>query len=217
MSDRLIHHNENTYYIISVVISILIYISLIFSLIGILYILAGALISFIVHGIMLGTIRSNGIKITQLPFGSIYNKVEVLCNKMGIKKVPDIFVIQSGGMLNAFATRLLGRNFVVLYSDVFDLIESNAEEELTSIIAHELAHIKRRHVSKHLLILPAMWVPFLGNAYSRACEYTCDRIAACYTGNPEAAMNGLTLLAIGKVLYKKVNRSDVLHEVSIND
>ncbi|WP_047151117.1 M48 family metallopeptidase [Aneurinibacillus tyrosinisolvens] len=212
MQNQLVHQNEKSYFAISVVISVIIYLFLIISIVGIFYIILGALFSIFFHGIMMGHIRNNGVKITKQQFGIIYNRVESLSRQMGIREVPDIFVVQSDGMLNAFATRLLGRNFIVLYSEIFDLIESNAEEELTFVIAHELAHIQRRHITKHWLILPAMWIPFLGNAYSRACEYTCDRFAAYYTGNPEAAMNGLTLLAIGKVLYKKVHRAEYLQQ-----
>jgi len=131
-----------------------------------------------------------------------------------MKVVPDIYVIESAGALNAFATRFFGRNMVVLYSDFFDLINSTDNEELSFIIAHELAHIKRKHFTKQMLILPAMWIPFLSEAYSRECEYTCDRIAANYINNSEAAMNGLTMLAIGKSLFKKVNRNEYLMQSS---
>ncbi|BAU29773.1 Zn-dependent protease with chaperone function [Aneurinibacillus soli] len=210
MQGNLVHPNEKTYFTISLVVSILIYLSLILSIIGILYIILGFIITTLFHGIMMGSIRSNGVKITKQQFASVHEKTEELCSKMGISAIPDIFVIQEGGVLNAFATRLLGRNFIVLYSDIFELIETGEEAELEFVLAHELAHIKQRHITKNMLILPAMWIPFLGNAYSRACEYTCDRMAAYYTGNVDAAMNGLTILAIGKSLYHKVNRLEYI-------
>ncbi|MGC5326032.1 M48 family metallopeptidase [Brevibacillus sp. SYSU BS000544] len=208
--NRLIHENEKTYFTIAVIVSVIIYLSLIISLVGIFYIIIGVLITFFLHGLMIGSIRSNGVKLTEMQFPIIHKKVVDLCRQLDIREIPDVFIIQSNGILNAFATRFFGRNFVVLYSDIVELIEAEGEEELTFVIAHELAHIKRKHVSKQLLILPALWVPFLGNAYSRACEYTCDRMAAVYTGNPEAAMNGLSILAIGKILYKRMNRADYL-------
>ncbi|HEX2998926.1 MAG TPA: M48 family metalloprotease, partial [Armatimonadota bacterium] len=45
--------------------------------------------------------------------------------------------------------------------------------------------------------------PFLGSAYSRACEYTCDSIGAHLV--PRGAVDGLLVLAAGKRLYDKVN------------
>nr|WP_269719705.1 MULTISPECIES: M48 family metalloprotease [Bacillus] len=69
---------------------------------------------------------------------------------------------------------------VVIYSEIFDMIETDREEEMMFVLAYEFAHIKRRHVMKHKFILPAMWIPFIGEAYLRACEYTCDRYATYY-------------------------------------
>jgi hypothetical protein len=133
---------------------------------------------------------------------------------MNISVIPDIYIIQSGGMLNAFATRFFRKNMVVLYSEVFELIRENAQPELEYIIAHELAHIKRNHIVKHMLILPGNWIPFLGEAYSRACEYTCDQMALFYTGNRQAAANALTILTVGKSLYQQVNIDQHVKESS---
>lgn len=48
-----------------------------------------------------------------------------------------------------------------------------------------------------------MFIPFLGSAYSRACEYTCDRFGAYY--QPQGSAKGLLILAAGKKLYQKMN------------
>lgn len=38
-------------------------------------------------------------------------------------------------------------------------------------------------------------IPWLGNAYSRACEYTCDGVVAKFIiGNKEQAIQGILLL-----------------------
>jgi Zn-dependent protease with chaperone function len=214
MNNRYINSNETTYFVLSIVASVLIYLMLFFSIIGIFYALLGIAITFILHGLMVGHIRSNGVKLTTQQFPEIHRKVVELCKQMNIKKVPDVFILQSDGMLNAFATRFFGRNFVVLYSNLFELVDSGDEDELSFVIAHELAHIQRNHMTKNLLVLPAMWIPFLGKAYSRACEYTCDAIATAYTNNKKAAINGLTMLAIGRILFKKVNIEDYLTECS---
>ncbi|WP_028551343.1 M48 family metallopeptidase [Paenibacillus sp. UNC451MF] len=212
MNPRLVHENETTLFIVSACISVLIYLSLIFSVIGIPYLLIGLVVSLLLHGLMLASIRSSGVKLSERQFPLVHERVHSLCSQMGITKVPDVFVVQSGGILNAFAARFLGRNFVILYSDIFELIEQGNDEELTFVIAHELAHIQRKHMTKHMLIWPAMWIPFLGNAYSRACEYTCDRMATAYTGNANAAVRALTVLAIGKQLFTRVNISEYLEQ-----
>jgi Zn-dependent protease with chaperone function len=162
---------------------------------------------------MLANIRTNGVKLSPNQFPTVYKKTEILCEKMGIAIMLDVYVMQSDGVLNAFATRFFGRNMVVLYSEFFELIKQGAEDELAFIIAHELAHIKRRHITKQMLILPAMWIPFLGEAYSRTCEYTCDRFGAYYTGNTEASKNSLMILSIGKDLYQDVNQMEFLEQI----
>ncbi|MCR8636025.1 M48 family metallopeptidase [Paenibacillus radicis (ex Xue et al. 2023)] len=212
MNKRLVHEDEQTWYIVCLVTSILIYVSLIISIIGIVYIGIGLVAALVMHGLMVAGIRSSGVKLSERQFPQIYERVQALCREMGVVQVPDVYIIQSGGVLNAFATRFSGRNFVVLYSDIVELIMQGDEEELNFVIAHELAHIQRKHVSKFVLVFPAMWIPFIGKAYSRACEFTCDRIATAYTGNAEAAVHALTILAAGKQLYRKVNINEFLDQ-----
>ena len=96
------------------------------------------------------------------------------------------------------------RNFVVIHSDVLEAAYEEGMDAVSFIIGHELGHIQRNHVGffKSLLIWPASWIPLLGLAYSRSCEYTCDNIG--YHLCPDGAINGILILALGKKLYKKV-------------
>ncbi|WP_088102831.1 M48 family metallopeptidase [Halalkalibacter urbisdiaboli] len=211
MNHRLIHDNEKGYYILCLVISVLTYIGLILSIIGIFYVLIGLVFSVFLHGLSIGHIRSNGVKLTEKQFPLIYNRTKMVADKMNVKEIPAIYIIQSDGILNAFATRFFGRNFIVLYSDIVELAEEGYDAELDFVIAHELAHIQRKHLTKNLLILPARWIPFLGDAYSRACEFTCDRMATSYINNPTAAINALTVLAVGKKLFTQVNIEEFIN------
>ncbi|MGD9567206.1 MAG: M48 family metallopeptidase [Sedimentibacter sp.] len=214
---NLIHKDEKRYFVTALIVSIIIYVSLIFYIesLGVLLFLTA--LSLLSNALMLARIRTNGIRLSLNQFPEVYENVINLCSKMEIKTIPEIYVIESGGLLNAFASKTFKKNIVVLYSDIFDLINSDNHDELLFIIAHELAHVKRRHVAKQLFILPAMWIPALGNAYLRACEYTSDRIAAYYVNNAEASMNALTILAVGKTLYKKVNRDEYILQSQHNN
>lgn len=196
---------ETIYFILSVIFSIAVYVLAAVSIIGIGIALIIFAILLLTNALMLGSIRGNGIRIHEGQFPDVYERVQVLSKEMGLKKVPDVFIIQSEGALNAFATRFFGRDMVVLYSEVFELAREQGNAELDFIIAHELAHVKRRHVWKNLLIAPAGFIPFLAQAYSRSCEYTCDRHAAYTIQDPAAAKRALTLLGVGKVLYNEVN------------
>ncbi|WP_226658658.1 M48 family metallopeptidase [Pseudalkalibacillus hwajinpoensis] len=212
-SKQLTSNSETSLFVILLVFSIMAYLFLLFSVIGVVIILVLWFISFMSNGLFLGQIRSNGVKISDSQYPFIHQTVQELCREMDILKAPNVYVIESAGILNAFATRLLGRNFVVLYSDIFELIEEEAEEEVTFILAHELAHIKRNHIMKQLLLLPGNLVPFLGSAYSRACEFTCDRMGAHYIKSGERAGNALMILAVGKRLYQSVNKDVYIEQL----
>lgn len=210
---QLVHKKESVYFVLVLLFSVLTYGLLAISRIGLLIIVALILISVLLHGIMIGGIRRNGVKISEKQFPDLYEKAVKVAADMELKKVPEIYVIESQGMLNAFATRFFGKNLVVLYSDIFELVEEGGEEEVLYVLAHEFAHLKRKHVLVSTLILPAMWMPFLGEAYSRACEYTCDRYAAYYVKSLEASKNALTMLAIGKELYRKVDKDAYMEQI----
>lgn len=209
---ELVHKHEMIYFIFALLLSIVIIVSLLVSLVGIVFLVIGILLPLFAHALSMAQIRKNGVRLSERQLPEIYQKVKQLSQEMGLATIPDVYVMESSGILNAFATRFFGRNMVVLFSDIVDLIHADAEEELCYVIAHELAHIKRKHMTKQIVILPANWVPFVGEAYSRACEYTCDRMASFYTKNAEAAIRGLTILAVGKSLYRKVDRTEYLNQ-----
>lgn len=212
---HLIYKNEKKYFMLSLFASIIIYGLMLFNIAVFIYLVIVTALLTITNGIMMARIRLNGVRISPQQMPEVYEEVEMLCREMEIHKVPEVYVIESGGVLNAFATKFSGKNMIVLYSEIFDLIDTDDQAALCFVIAHELAHIKRRHVAKQMFILPAMLIPSLGKAYSRSCEYTCDRFAAHYTNNIEAAMNGLTILAVGKKLFKRVNRNEYLIQSSM--
>ena len=214
LGNHLVHQKENIYFGFTLIVSIVSYIGLIASIIGIVVIAVIAVYAYFVHAIGMASIRRNGVRISKQQFPDIYEKAEMLAGKMELKKMPNIYVLESSGLLNAFATRFFGKNMVVVFSEIFDLSEEGREDELLFVLAHEFAHLKRRHVMVHLLLLPAMYIPYLGESYLRACEYTCDRYAAYYVGNFEAAKEALVMLAIGKQLSSKVNQEAFVEQIS---
>jgi hypothetical protein len=69
--------------------------------------------------------------------------------------------------------------------------------EIDFIIGHELGHIGAGHLSWNTFLLPAMLMPWLGPAYSRAREYTCDACGYAVVENLTVASRALALLAAG--------------------
>ncbi|UQD53065.1 hypothetical protein C0971_14150 [Bacillus methanolicus] len=63
---------------------------------------------------------------------------------MGLTNIPDIYIVESEGILNAFATRFFRRNVVALYSGILELIKRDAEKEVLFVLAHEFGVIKMK-------------------------------------------------------------------------
>lgn len=209
-----VHPKERLYFGIRLVVSILLYLLLTVGTMSmfIFYMAIFALYILFNHGILIGYLKGNAIRINQNQFPEIFALVEECSRKLGLEKTPTVYLVQAGGLLNAYATRFLGRNYVVLYSDILETAFEEGNKAIEFIIAHELGHIKRKHMTKNLLLFPSAFIPFLANAYSRACEYTCDQIGLAFS--PAGAISGLLVLAAGKRLHKKVNTYEYLLSAS---
>ena len=208
---KLVYSRERIYYGVMVVVSLGMYAGLVmWSLAqpetGATYLVAAIvlpLIGWYAHGMALGHVRGNAVRVSDKQFPQLYRLTVAHARRLELKEVPAVYVLQSGGVLNAFATRFSGRDFVVINSDVLELALDQGEAAVGFIVGHELAHLWRGHLRHRWLTLPARLVPYLGSAYSRACEYTCDRIgAAC---QPDGAISGLLALAAGKQLHSHVD------------
>ncbi len=207
---------ENIYFAISLVFSLLFYTGIILGLVAAFeygqqpyvvmfafYAVFFLVLAHIMRGYLVGLIRGNAVKLGPHQFADIHQIVMSQSQALGLTNVPDIYLLQAGGSLNAFATRFMGADYIVLFSDVLEQAYEKNIETVEFITAHELGHVKRNHILKRLIVLPALFVPFLGNAYSRACEYTCDSIGASLS--PEGAKSGLLVLAAGTKLFRKVD------------
>jgi len=157
--------------------------------------------------------KGNGISVSEKQFKEFYAVYRDMATELGIKKLPRLFVLQQGGLLNAFAIRFSGKSYIAIYSDVFALIESDIDA-VRFVIGHELGHVKRNHMSKRFWTFPSSIIPFLTPAYSRSCEYTCDNIGNSLSGNE--SLHGLLVLAAGKELYKQVDVAAYIEDAKEN-
>ena len=203
LEQKLMYRREHALFVIGAVFSSLAWLAVVVSLVGLVYALFIGLFVLAAHALFLAYVRGNGLRVSESQLPELYARVQAAAHKLGMAQVPDIYVLQSGGILNAFATKLLSRRYVILYSDLVDNCED--PRQLDFVIAHELAHHAAGHVARLLFLLPFRMVPLLGAAYSRACEYTCDRAGLFVVEDPEAAMRGLVVLAAGGKLAARAN------------
>jgi Zn-dependent protease with chaperone function len=208
---QLVNTRERVLYAMMVVTSLLVYGGLIALALSdpkagariLVYAIVFAMLGLFAHGLALGRIRGNAVRVSERQFPQLHRLAAAHARRLGLKRVPDMYVIESGGLLNAFATRFLGRDFVILYSNVLELALEQGEAAVSFILGHELAHVWRGHLKHRWLTTPGRLLPYLGAAYSRACEYTCDRIGAYC--QPDGAITGLLVLAAGKQLHAHVD------------
>lgn len=217
--EPLIHIKEKIYFGICAIVSVAIYLMLLRIITSgaavggliLTYLIMGVILYFVVHGLHVGYVRGNGVRVSRRQFPQLHAMVEEHATRLGMSEAPAVFVLQAGGVLNAFATRFLGRNFVIINSDVLALATEKGERAVSFVVGHELAHIKRKHLTLRALLYPSMLVPFLGAAYSRGCEYTCDRIGNAL--EPEGGVDGLLVLASGRDLYRQVSSAEFSRQV----
>jgi Zn-dependent protease with chaperone function len=191
--------------ILLMVVGIVLWTVFVVSVIGLVYGIILGLFFFFAHLFLIAHVRGSSIKLGPQQMPGLYNRVVDIAHRIGMKRVPDVYLQQSGGILNAFATRFGRRRFVVLFSDLVKACGENLDA-LDFIIAHELGHIHRGHLNWRWLLAPAMFIPFLGTAYSRACEYTCDRYGFQAPADPRRSLDGLCILAAGPQFVSFVNK-----------
>jgi Zn-dependent protease with chaperone function len=152
---------------------------------------------FVSRLIFIAHLRGSAVRLGPGQFPDLFRRVEELARRIGLQTMPAIYLMEAGGALNALATRFFASNFVVLYSDLLEACGGNTQAR-DMIIAHELGHLKAGHLRLRWLLFPGLCVPFLGSAYSRAREYTCDRYGMSVCEDRAAALRGLAILAAGR-------------------
>ena len=208
---QLVNPRERFLYAAMVVVSLLVYGGLLLAGLAnpqagatiALYAIMFSLLAMFAHGLALGRVRGNAVRVSERQFPQLHRLAAAHARRLGLRRVPEVYVMESGGLLNAFATRFLGRDFVIVYSDVLELALAQGEAAVGFIMGHELAHVWRGHLKHRWLTTPGRLFPYLGAAYSRACEYTCDRAGAFC--QPDGAISGLLILAAGKQLHAHVD------------
>ncbi len=153
-------------------------------------------------------LKGQGALVSIAQYPDIQARVNLCAEKTGLTVVPQVYIINGNGVFNAYATKFLRKTYIVLLSDVIDGVEDKPEA-LNFYIGHEMGHIDRKHLLWQPFLAPALCLPLLGAAYSRAREYTCDMYGALCC-SPEAAQQGLALLAVGAKRFKTLNIGEYL-------
>ncbi len=185
------------------------------ALLGPSILLGLAFLYLFLHLLGMAAIRINSVKVGPNQFPAIWKSAKTMSERLGLSTVPDMYIVHAGGELNAFATRLVSRKMLVLFSDLADaLVEGDDQRQLDAVVAHELAHHALNHTHIYNIFLgPADFLPALSSALSRAREYSADRVMKALIGDSEVCYRALVKLVSGKTLGNKVNIEEYTKQI----
>jgi Zn-dependent protease with chaperone function len=160
--------------------------------------------------------RAEGIRLNVLKSGETRNRALNLATRMGVT-LSRIYVVPAG---KGHLTNAYGMSNAIALTDNLGKYLTNTEKDY--VIAHELAHVKLRHGRKQLLLVIAIFSTLAVLAFlfrqkaetlrpllqvvlmigplvalydcSRRFEYSADREAVDFTGDPETAIRALANL-----------------------
>lgn len=156
--------------------------------------------------------RSMSVRITEKNFPEIYGIAQEYAERLGMKRVPNVYLVQGNGILNAFSSCIPFKQYIELYADLVEVAyrEHDDMDTLRFIIGHEISHIYLGHAKLYYTytILFSNMIPVLSSIASRAREYSCDRIAQRLSGSD--GIDAMMTLTAGIHLYKQVDKEDYI-------
>ena len=210
---ELVYPRERMLGTITLMLGLLVWLGLIVGTFGVaLIVLAlGFVLYLFAQSALIAHIKGNGVELSEAQFPDLHSQYTACCDRLQMKTRPQAYILNGNGGLNAFATKFLGTQYVVLMSDVVDAMKKHADG-VRFYIGHELGHLRMKHLSKHLLRWPVLWLPLLGAAYSRAKESTCDRHGLACSSSPEGAARALAALSAGAERWEHLDVAAYLRQ-----
>ncbi|MGB9610788.1 MAG: M48 family metallopeptidase [Bryobacteraceae bacterium] len=205
------HPKESAYFTLAAVAGVIAWLFLIWIVILIGWIIALPLLvlAWFAEKFFRAQLLGNSVRVSETQFPEIHEMARNFSARLGLTKTPDLFIVNGNGLVNALAIRHLRNKYILLMSDLVDLLLSTGSlDELGAVVGHELGHHALGHTSplKNFFLFPGLLVPFLGSAYSRACELSADRAGMWLAGSKTAAIRALGALACGsRALTPRLN------------
>lgn len=200
------YKHEDPLFWISTYVAVSIWLALLVFTLGMVVpiVLLMALLGLFTRSLLITWVRGNALRVSPEQFPDLHQHFQYSCQRLGVQRVPELYLCQADGMLNALAVRFMRQDYVVLLSNIVDALKDRPEA-IKFYMGHELAHIQRKHLTRHWWLAPAGLMPLLAPAYSRAREYTCDRHGLACCSQLEDAQRALVVLAAGTERWKQVN------------
>jgi Zn-dependent protease with chaperone function len=210
------HSKEKRYFTIMAMVSVMCWLIPILTFVAIFVLIGIAIILWLLGLYFKAVIYGDCVKVTDKQYPEIHRIIIEHCQKLNLKKIPEVFVCNSDGLVGAVAIRFVAKKYIVLLSNLVDLMLANNNlDQLSMIIGSQLGAHAAGHTNpwKNLFLMPATFIPFLGAAYARACVLTQDRVGYVLTENISACQNALIALAHGSAtLLQKSNIDEFISQ-----
>lgn len=197
---------ERLSFAVLLAVSVLILVLAAVTVFGLIWLSLYILLQIFFHQFTMAYFRANSVKLGPNQYPELFHLAGRYTERLGLKKVPDIYVIQAT-TLNAFVTIVARRHVIVLYSHTVEtMLEEDRPDALGMVLAHELGHIAAKHLRwTPLLSSGGILMPMVYWKWSRCCEYTADRLGYLCLDDKNGAIEGLLKLTVGKRLALDTN------------
>jgi Zn-dependent protease with chaperone function len=163
-------------------------------------------------------------EVTPTQFARLYPIVAELRRRFAMPRT-RVFVAQSP-MINAVSYGFQEPYVIVLNSALIDALD---EQELKSVIGHEMGHIKYGHTRLGVLLggvdARGLALPFPINLvvglrdivflwWQRSTEMSADRVGIVACGRPSKAISAQVKLSVGPTLHQHVNLADLARQAA---
>jgi hypothetical protein len=127
--DALVYPCERTLGTITLLPGLVVRVLVVAGTLGIVlaYLLLGFIACLFAQSAFIAHIKNTAVRLTPQRLPDQHARFVACCQKLQIGTPPEAYVLAGNGVLNAFATRFLGRHFVVLLSDTVDAMEAEPD------------------------------------------------------------------------------------------
>ena len=163
--------------------------------------------------IMFWYLHGNSIQVTDRQYPELHNAVCEACRFLNIRKVPRVYIIHGGGLIELFIVKRFTKSGILVFtSEMFEnLLQGGDSRPFMMVVGRQLGHIRAGHFRYWILtdMVGRLALPFY-LAWSRACDYTADRIGMLVAGGLEPARNALVSLTVGRKLARAAHHESLL-------